>query len=201
MCRSHVYGIVAPAAATAEHAVLGDGIGEPSSLNNESPSPSRPVDASTGSALDPLFVRAIAGRIVPAILTTTAVAAGIATEEVIKVLDSPYVKNRRNDACKIAPLTISPRKGLLFSRWLHRNRPTGPPIDRAARFLIDKVRPEPIISDKLADTMRSQFRNAYINLASGSLGFSSPAPPAEEGGEEEEDGAAFTKWDFVKVLY
>jgi hypothetical protein len=137
-----------------------------------------------------LFVRAIAGRIVPAILTTTAVAAGVATEEVVKILDSPYVRNRR----KVKARSFMPMESSILPRWMRGKYPTPDGVNRAVTLALD--RPSEI-SDQLMDTMRSRYRNAYLNLASSCFGFSAPAPPVEAAAS----GDWVTKWDFVEVSF
>lgn len=165
------------------------------------------------TALDLLFVRAVAGNIIPAVLSATAVSAGLASLEVLKLLQLTSAERVHTAAnMKVSVVTDnSIFAGRARFSWLLRlarravSRFGGRP-DREVHFheLMDLY---PILqpgrgrgSSRYPDARwLNNFRNSYVNLgAQAVLAFASPAE--KQVCEVSTTRETFTPWDFVQVL-
>lgn len=160
--------------------------------------PDTPLGQLNSTALDPLYVRSIAGKIIPAVLTTTSVCAGLATLEVVKLLafqQNPLLK-RSSTADKSPAYLFLRNRYRLFSHFRLWNR------DKSSSTHDNLKATHPILSVSAryatAGPIVRNLRSTFVNLAASSP-ISFAAPMGSLRYEVSTTGEEFTAWDFVQV--
>ena len=149
---------------------------------------------SNSTALDHLYVRSVAGSIVPAVLSTTTVCASLASIEALRALSLTSGASSRVNECTRSVSVLLPMRTI--TRLLRSG--SGLPSVRA-RHPIRHVTVGPRSMNGTGDSVGGRFRCSFVNLGHSSpLSFASPMDPVKYTVSTTDE--EFTAWDFVEVM-
>ena len=145
------------------------------------------------NCLDPLFVQSVSGNIVPAVLSSTAVTAGLAVLELQKLIMCALNQNIKQADKKSNELFLVGNMKHLIPSFLKksfailRGKSYFSPIKQTSNSLGLSFKPTSIC----------QLQNSFINLAIPSIAFVDPVIVPKR--KIEFTGEYFSKWDIVEV--